>query len=116
MALDIAGVLSPMALAEFALFLPCALVPDELQIVGKVATQPLVGAVGTVHAIGPGHILIGDGIDTELMKELFQGLVRATLLNAPDGLCQGVGTTPGSHVDRTGVVFVGQTDKQLAAR
>ena len=66
--------LLPVALAQFTLLLPGAFVPDELQIVGKVLPQPLMGTVGTIHPHTVVHILIGDGIDAELTDEAFQVL------------------------------------------
>ena len=115
LALNVVLMLVPVALAQFALLLPGAFVPDELQIVGKLLPQPLVGTVGTIHPHAVLHILIGDGIEAELADEAFQGFWRPCLFDAPDGLSQGVRTSPGSDVDGTGIIFVSQTDEEFTA-
>ena len=108
--------LLPVALSQFTLLLPGTLVPDELQVVGKLLPQPQVRAVGTVHPIVVGHVLVGDGIDSKLAYKTAKLVGCACLLHPPDSLCQCVGTAPCRHIDRPGVVLVGQTNKKCAAR
>ena len=113
-ALNMLLVQLPISLAKFALFLPSTLVPNKLQIVLEFLAQPHMRAVGPIHTHAIVHILIGDGIDAELMDELLQFLWRMSLLNTPDGLRQGVCPTPCSYIDRSGVVFISKPDQQVA--
>ena len=70
--LNVLLVLCPVSLAQFTLFLPGPLVPDELQVVLELLTQPHVRTAGTIHAVGIVHILIGDGEEAELAHKPFQ--------------------------------------------
>ena len=108
-------VLLPVLLAEFALFLPCALVPDELQVVSEVLAQPLVRTVGEVHAHFVFHVLVGDGEEPELADEVSHFIVAPCLLHPPDGLRQRIGPSPCRHVDGAFVGFVGQLYQQIAS-
>ena len=74
-----------------------------------------MGTVGTVHTHVVLHILIGNGIDTELPYKPLQFLCRTCLLHSPDGLCQGVCTTPRCDIDGALVGLISQTDEQFAA-
>ena len=116
LALNVVLMLLPVAFAQLALLLPGALIPHKQQVIGKLLSQPHVRAVTAVHTHAVLHVLIGNRVDTELVHKLLQLLGRASLLNSPDGLCQGVGTAPCSHVDWSCVVLVGQSYQQLAAR
>ena len=40
LALNVVGMLLPVTLAQLTLLLPCSLVPDELQVVLELLTQP----------------------------------------------------------------------------
>ena len=109
-ALNVAGMLLPMLLSQFTLFLPGAFIPNELQIVLKQLPQPLMRTVSTIHSHIILHILIRNRIDAELTDELLQFLSRSRLFDAPDGLSQGVRTTPCCHVDRAFILLVSQSD------
>ena len=115
-ALDQLLIFVPVPAAQEVLVQPCAFVPDEHEVLGEIPPQPLVGAVGAVHAHAVVHVLIGDGVEAEFAEELPELLFAPFLLNAPDGLGEGVGATPGTQPDGPVVVLVGQADKQFAAR
>ena len=66
--------------------------------------------VSTIHSHIILHILIRNRIDAELTDELLQFLSRSRLFDAPDGLSQGVRTTPCCHVDRAFILLVSQSD------
>ena len=115
LALNHVLMLLPVALAQFALLLPRALIPYKLQDVLKILSQPHVRAIGTVHPHAILHILVGDGKKTELADEVSYFVICTGLLHAPDGLRQRVGPTPCRHVDRPRDVLISQQDKLLAA-
>src|SRR5687768_10030143 len=59
---------------------------------------------------GTGIVLVGDGINPELLHELFKQLRRAGHLYFPKRLCQAVSPSPYGYPQRTGIVFIRRPD------
>ena len=80
MALDVGGVLVPIAFAGAIMRFPSAFIPDEQEVVARLFPDPSVSA--HFESFAPiVSILIGNGINAQSAQESLELLNRSTLLH-----------------------------------